>query len=116
MLVQKTTQIPDDGRSGSEHAAYFRVDGQVGITLAGAEFYVVQGSITHNGTVFLGHVFVGGERRNGFGEQVEVEDLKRRLAGFGAHHHAGRFYKVTEIEHLVEEGETILPNFVHAQE
>jgi hypothetical protein len=72
--------------------------------------------MTDDGPVFERLVFCSGEGADGFGEQDEVVDVKRHLAGFGAEHDSLRLDEVADVEHLVEEVQPFLADLVGAEE
>ena len=116
VIIEECSQRLDQLRAFAECLADVRVHSQVGIALAGAKLGVVQCGIADNRAVFLGHILVRGERRDGFGEQLKVMHVQCHLAGFGAHHHTFSFDEITEVEHLVIQFEARLPHFVDAEE
>ena len=116
MVVQESPQGFDQCGTFAEIIAHIRVDSQIGIALSRPNFSRLKRGIANDGTVFLGHILVSGQRCHRFGKQLEVVDMKRDLTRLRAEHDSRRLNKIAQVEHLVEKIHTLLAQFVDAEE
>ncbi len=116
MSSRNSRKALDGRRTLAEHLAHLGVDGQVGVTLAGAQFGVFKRRVSKQRAVGQRLVLGGRQRTDRFGQQPEVMDVQGYLAGLRAEHHAAGLDKVADVEHLVEEVHSLLTKLVHTEE
>src|SRR5690242_6432036 len=72
--------------------------------------------MAHNSSIFEGFIFRSRERTHRFCQQLEFMDVKGGFASLRPEHHATSLDEITDIEHLVEEVQSLLTDFVQTEE
>ncbi len=102
MAVEEAAQGADDLGTLAEDVLDLRVDNEVGVALAVAQFGIAQTGMADDLAV---HFFFlrGRKRGNGFRQHADIGREQGNLTGLGAHQRTAGLYEIAEVEEVLEE-------------
>ena len=116
MGIEKLAQATDDTGPFAEGLTHLRVDSQVCIALAGAQFRILQRGMAERFTALCQLVFGCRQGTDGFGQHSEVADMQSGLACASTEHAARSLDEITQVKHLVEKIQAVFAQFIGAKE